>query len=319
MKSIQEEAARWFARLKNAEPDHPDRGRFEAWLASSPAHAAEYAAIENVWSDFDSAPRLDKLADAMERGSLAEAQHTDGRRRLLKRGVLGLFLCTGAGNLAWEGLRYWKGLPIERLALRTGIGEAGHKVLPDGSHVTLGADAQLEVLYYRDRRVVNLADGDAIFDVVRDPARPFVVEGSLARATVLGTRFAVNRGEERLRVSVERGRVQVEDRSGVSVTLEAGHVAEVEAGRSLRRIAVAAEDGFAWHKGMLVFDNASLQQIAASLSRYRSIPVRVSGRSSQRITAVIQAADIDHFLQDLPSIAAVRVEHLPRETRVTVR
>lgn len=44
MSRVHEEAARWFARMHNAEADDPERGRFEAWLASNPEHAREYAA-----------------------------------------------------------------------------------------------------------------------------------------------------------------------------------------------------------------------------------------------------------------------------------
>jgi transmembrane sensor len=190
------------------------------------------------------------------------------------------------------------------------VGEVGRQVLPDGSHVILGAGSHMSVVFFRNRRVVSLLAGDAVFEVVQDPQRPFVVEGGLARATVLGTRFAVNRGADRSRVSVERGRVRVENARGTElVVLEAGGVAEVAQDGLVRRIAAPASDGFAWQRGTLVFDNASLQEIATCLSRYRRVPVRAEGRSAQRITAVVQSVDIEHFLQSLPTFAAVRIEH----------
>lgn len=315
MKSVQEEAARWFARLRDAGPDHPDRGRFESWLASSPANAAEYAAVEDVWNDFNSASHLDKLAGAMEHRGAAEIARKEGRRRFLKRGVLGLFLGLGSGTAAWHGWRYWEGLPLAQLAARTGVGEVGRQALPDGSQVVLGAGSHIAVRYFRDRREVILLSGDAMFDVVRDPERPFVVDGGPARATVLGTRFAVNRSAGRSRVSVESGRVQVENAQGTgAVVLEAGQVAEVREGGAVQRIAAAASDGFAWQRGTLVFDDATLQEIAAGISRYRRIPVRADGRSDQRITAVVQTADIEHFLQSLPTFTSVRVENRAGET-----
>jgi len=315
MKSVEEEAARWFARLRDAGPDHPDRGRFESWLASSPVNAAEYAAVEDVWNDFNSASRLGDLAGAMERRGAAEIARKEGRRRFLKRGVLGLFLGIGSGGAAWQGWRYWQGLPLAQLAARTGVGEIGRQVLPDGSQVVLGAGSHISVKYFRDRRVVFLLSGDAIFDVVKDPLRPFVVEGGAARATVLGTRFAMNRGTDRSRVSVESGRVQVENAQGAgAVILEAGQVAEVLKGGAVLRLSAPASDGFAWQRGTLVFDDAGLQEIAASISRYRRTPVRVEGNSGQRITAVVQTIDIEYFLQSLPTFTSVRVENRAGET-----
>lgn len=320
MRSVKEEAALWFARLRDAGPDHPDRGRFEAWLASSPAHAVEYSAIEDVWNDFNSAPRLDALAGAVERCSVAQKELKASRRQMLKRGVLGLFLCAGAGAAAWGGMQYWQGLPLMQLASQTGVGEVGHQLLPDGSQVTLGAGSTIDVSYFRNRRIVHLLRGDAVFDVAKDPGRPFIVEGGLARATVLGTRFAVNRGDERVRISVESGHVKVENADGAgAIVLEPGQVAEVGKGGAVSRITAATADGFAWQRGTLVFDNASLQEIAASLSRYRRTPVRAVEQSDQRITAVVQTVDIELFLQSLPTFAAVRLESVAGATHLLPR
>jgi transmembrane sensor len=315
--TAREEAARWFARLQGAGPDHPDRGRFEAWLAADPAHAAEYAAIADVWSDFESPQRLRDLAGAMERESAAAAWRSRERRKFLKRGTLAVALTAGAGAAGLHGWQFWQGLPVMQFTARTGTGETGRQELPDGSRILLGADTRIEVAYSRNRRSIILVHGDAIFDVAHDPDRPFVVEGGLARATVLGTRFAVNRGPSRLRVSVERGRVQVDDGLGsLPILLEAGQVAEVDRGTPLHRLVAAATDGFAWQRGMLVFDDATLEEIAASLSRYRRVPVRVVGATGQRVTAVVQSSDIEYFLQSLPSVARVGIEEHAGETLI---
>lgn len=317
MKSVREEAARWFARLHDAGPEHPDRSRFEAWLTASPANAAEYAAIAEVWDDFDSSKRLDKLASAIER---EHAAITHGRRKFLKRGLLGIFLAAGAGVACHQGWQLWQSIPVVQFAAQTGTGEIGRQALPDGSQVTLGADTRIEIAFARNRRTVTLVRGDAVFDVTPDANRPFVVEGGLARATVLGTRFAVNRGKSRTRVSVAHGRVRVDDLLGSApVILEAGQVAEVMLGGAAHRSTAAAADGFAWQRGVLVFDNATLDEIAADLSRYRRVPVRVSGASGQRVTAVVQSSDIESFLQSLPAVAQVGIEDRPGETRIVPR
>jgi transmembrane sensor len=65
MNPLWEVAARWFVRMAGADPEDPERGRFEAWLAASPAHAAAYAAIADTWSDLESGVRCDALAQAM--------------------------------------------------------------------------------------------------------------------------------------------------------------------------------------------------------------------------------------------------------------
>jgi transmembrane sensor len=119
---------------------------------------------------------------------------------------------------------------------------------------------------------------------------------------------------------VESGVVRVDDATGTaSVVLEAGQVADVAPGAGVRRPAAPATDGFAWQHGTLVFDNASLQEIADGLSRYRRTPVRALVEGEQRLTAVVQSTDIEGFLQSLPSVAPVAVEDGSGETLIVPR
>lgn len=108
---------------------------------------------------------------------------------------------------------------------------------------------------------------------------------------------------------------------GGDINLEAGNAAEIGTAKSPREVAGAPEDAFAWERGTLVFTNASLSEIAASISRYRSIPVRMllSAGREPRITAVVQIADIESFLLSLPAIVPVRVVRTPNETRIVPR
>jgi transmembrane sensor len=59
------------------------------------------------------------------------------------------------------------------------------------------------------RSVTKLVRGGARFAVVHDPSRVFRVEADDVAVEVLGTRFIVERVAERVRVSVESGRVRV--------------------------------------------------------------------------------------------------------------
>jgi transmembrane sensor len=57
--------------------------------------------------------------------------------------------------------------------------------------------------------VVQLANGAAMFDVVRNPSRVFRVQVANVTVEVLGTHFLVERGDASAWVSVESGRVRV--------------------------------------------------------------------------------------------------------------
>jgi transmembrane sensor len=304
MSSPREQAARWFTRLLDIPDDHPERARFDSWLRADPRHRAEYQAFCELWGDLGSTRKIETLAQQMEKHS--------GRRRFLRNGVLGLAGLLVAG-VAW---RQWASRGIYEAQLQTAKGERQRHRLPDGSELSLGADTRIQVRYDGERRQVFLLQGEVIFEVARAPERPFVVESGLARVTVLGTRFAVNRLHDRLRVCVERGRVSVADEHS-SLQLGAGEVAQITRGGGLQNLALPASDGFAFERDRLVFTRADLSEIADSLSRYRERPVTAAkGSKSPSITAVVQLNDIDSFLAALPKIAAVQVVQLNGSTQL---
>lgn len=64
------------------------------------------------------------------------------------------------------------------------------------------------------RNHVELSRGGARFSVIHDPTRRFVIEAGAVTIQVLGTEFSVQRAADRVLVSVERGRVRVQDENG---------------------------------------------------------------------------------------------------------
>ncbi|CAG0996519.1 Protein FecR [Methylophilaceae bacterium] len=318
-KRLREEAARWFARMQNAAPDHPDRGRFEAWLMSSPAHASEYAAFAETWDDFDSISRLQSLAQALE---LKKAELGDKYVKTVVRGVLGIFLAITCSLL---GYQVWMAQPVYTLASSTSIGEIKRQQLADGTLLTLNADTSAEIIYYRNKRTAVLKRGEVIFDVAGEPERPFIIDSGHARITVLGTHFAVNRLNRLVRVSVDHGRVRVEAQDAEGNTmheplvLSGGEVAEVDAGKTPARVQRNAQDAFSFQSGSVTFQQATMDEIAETLSRYRKKPIVAVEGNGQHVTAIVQVVDIESFLQVLPKIAPVRVSETANNTQILRR
>ncbi|HRE84452.1 MAG TPA: FecR domain-containing protein [Opitutaceae bacterium] len=84
------------------------------------------------------------------------------------------------------------------------------KILADGSSVELKEGAKFEVDYRaRERRIV-LTDGEALFDVVSSPERPFIVNVGDIEVRALGTAFSVSVTEGEVTVLVTHGVVRVD-------------------------------------------------------------------------------------------------------------
>lgn len=322
---VQQEAARWFARMRDAEPDHPERSRFEAWLLADPLHASEYAAFADTWEDFDSTARLQSLAQALQRKREEWRQQRASLGKRMAGGIMGLVLVVTSGLLGFELWRERQAQPLLTAAHDTAIGETARLTLGDDTRLTLNADTRIEVAYYRDRRTVTLKRGEAIFEVARDAARPFVVDSGHARVTVLGTRFAVNRLSHLVRVGVDHGRVRVEAQGAAGanaspLVLSDGQVAEVLAGGQPQHSQRHAGDAFSFADGYIRFERASLHEIAETLSRYRKSPVTASSAATEpHITAVVKLSRIDQFLKQLPLIAPVTVDDGGQSVRLAPR
>ncbi|WP_353177542.1 FecR family protein [Delftia acidovorans] len=329
MTTPREEAARWFIRMHRdagAQPGAADAAAWRTWMDADPRHAAEYAAFEALWQDFDSTPRTEALATAV---NTAARQRRNTRRAAITRGVLGVAGLGTAGLLAWRGWLEWQDATVFALARDSAIGERIVLNLPDASVLTLGPASRIATRYTRRQRAVVLEQGEALFDVARDADRHFTIDAGQARITVLGTRFTVNRLPGLVRVSVEHGtvRLAVKGAEGEpSLLLQAGEVGELpdesagavpgadgaHASPRPRRVQRDARDSFSSiERGLIVFDSAGLGEIAATLSRWRRQPVRAAvadGTGGPRITAAVQRADVESFLDALPRIAAVRVQ-----------
>ena len=97
--------------------------------------------------------------------------------------------------------------------------------LEDGSVVYLAGNTSLQYPQHfsSDRREVSL-QGNALFDVAGNRARPFVIETEDTRIEVLGTAFNVkSSGSSPFELSVQRGEVKVTlKKSGQDIHVKAG-------------------------------------------------------------------------------------------------
>ncbi len=320
---IRKEAAKWFARMQYAEADHPERSTFEAWLMQSNLHADEYLAISAAWDDFDSTSKINALAQAMLRKKDSAASN---RKKIMQIASKSLVL-TAIGLFSLFGYQAWQSQPVVNMASNTTIGKISQQALDDGSKLILNANSEVEVIYYRNKRLVKLKRGEAVFDVVKDVNRPFIVESQFARVTVLGTRFVVNQIDGRVIVSVDHGQVKVESlyaKNSIPILITNGQVAEIKPNAQPTRLKRDAADAFAFLDGKLIFNEASLNEIAESLSRYRKKPVIATIKSAAQqsstqphITAVLNIAEMERFLTLMPQIAQVNVKDTSDRTEIS--
>lgn len=305
--TVRDDAAQWFVRLQEPVVDVEVHRRFQAWLDEHSQHRNEFELLQGLWSAAD-------LVPAARLRALCEAPPALKKRRpVLRYAVAASVLAVALGLGLFNGLNHPAPYTAE---FSTALNERRHVALPDGSAVDLDSRSRIQVRFEKGQRNVELSEGEAMFSVEHDTSRPFVVAAGSGKVTVTGTRFDVRRGASETRVVVEQGTVKVQGHDAADsdfINLTAGLGTHVDArGNVAAAYAVNPAEMTAWRSGKLVFNNASLADVAEQVSRYREKPLKVGNAAvgNLRLTSVFKSDNTDALLKALPSILPVAVRTL---------
>jgi transmembrane sensor len=325
---ISEEAAQWLLELRTGDIDAAGLRDFDGWLRASPEHIRAFIDMAAIWHEggaIDSRRRLDveaiiararseenivalaagqELPPATRTASVSPietasetARESVGSRRAraarravaasLLVAVIATALILGSGLLS-RSTTYVSGLRTRRSI-----------VLPDGSTALLDSRSRLRVSYTAAARAVELLQGQALFRVVKDIERPFLVQAGHTVVRDVGTVFDVNRREDGTIVTVVEGRVAVANPSETArpqpaypsapAYVSAGQQLEVQGGRfPLRPSDIDVSSQIAWTHGQVVLESATLAEVAQVFTRYstRRLVAQDLGKKPLRLSGV---------------------------------
>ena len=174
-------------------------------------------------------------------------------------------------------------------------------LLADGTTVWLSRNSRLSYpKKFRGRtREVHL-DGEAFFEVVKNPKKPFSVSTRHAVVTVLGTAFNVNSDSLQSIVSVVSGKVNVQSEySGSGVTVLPGFMASVTPD-GLEKSQITNPNYLSWKTGVFLFEDTPLPDVIKELNRYYPKPVKLNTVQQNRLfTAHFEQAQQGDILEIL--------------------
>jgi transmembrane sensor len=268
-------AAQWFAARRAGLNPRLER-QFKEWLLRDRSHADEYAVCELLWEASTEAARLEPQPPPMAARVPWRLAAAGAIASII---VVASFLWTTAPQ-AWK----------------TTAGEQRTVLLADGSWVTLNTRTRIDVRLSRTAREVELREGEAFFEVAKDPARPFTVRTPLGFAQAVGTQFNVYLDEDRLRVTTAKGSVLVDGAARENAVLvNAGTQAELRAGDAQAQVTAAnLTTVLGWRAQRLDVDDAPLAAVLKDFSRYTPTNIRAASPEigSLRVSAVLRVGDI---------------------------
>lgn len=353
---IYSEACEWFVECRSGALADTARREFDRWLRKSPEHLSAYLEIAAIWNEGSAldpqhqwdAEKLIAAARADEGNviplslptapiaSAATAQPAVWSRRPRAIAASIAIIALAVGALVWSVL-------LQTPTYTTGVGEQRSIVLADGSTVELNSRSRVTVRYSERERAIELLEGQALFRVAKDQARPFVVTSGDTRVRAVGTQFDVYKKHSGTIVTVVEGKVailtniadpdlesmavdpealarppslQIEEQNSVqggagpTILLSAGEQATVTRARIQAAIHPNIASAIAWRQRQLVFESASLAEVAEEFNRYneRQLVVRDADLYDFHISGVFSSTDpasLIRFLRERPGVQVI--------------
>lgn len=164
--------------------------------------------------------------------------------------------------------------------IKTALGQQIQIQLIDGSKIWLNAGTSLkyDTKMYRQSSTRSVEiNGEAYFEIAKNPQRPFIVKTGSQKITVLGTHFNVCAYNNELgeRTTLLEGSVSISAGKDI-LFLKPGEQVSVDR-QTIKKIKVNAESFVAWKDGMFSFNEDNLAEIMKRISRWYDIDVIFQG------------------------------------------
>lgn len=331
------EAVPWtlLAKYLAGECDPRERAEVAAWLADDPSNAQLLDEMRAAWA---------------AAGAAAHQPDVEGILRRSKRGRPELRIAPGGRAPVERRSRrlVWAAVAVIAASLVVTVWRAGPELSPWMSQpprgpqreLTTAARQQLTVrfddgtriqlapgsrLHYADPAATGATprdvtlDGEAVFDVVHDPAHPFTVRAGALVTRDVGTRFIVRAygADQPAEVTVAAGSVSVSvrpapgRRAAPPMLLVADQRVRADAEGVLSRdVNVDTTSALAWTAGRLVFAATPMREVVPELARWYGIDVRLgdSVLAERRLSATFTGEPVASVLMSVAAAVDARAE-----------
>jgi transmembrane sensor len=326
--SLPDTAAKWDARLRSVDCTEAEREAFAAWCRADSRHRQEYDELQAMLVALRESGEVPEIRALREAALNAAPPVSVRRRRLLPFGLA----AAAAAAVAIVGVAalrdYLPTGPMQNPvpAYATAIGERSTTRFEDGSVAVLNTNTQLAVDFTGAERRVTLLRGQALFEVAKDPARPFIVIAGEQRITAIGTVFDVRYEGDAVQVTLVEGVVDVAPAAPAGTHLVAAvripKPVRLSAGQQLVTTAIATptmpqvatadlERATMWQQGRVFFEDAPLSQAVAEMNRYSNTQVVVGDASldAYRVNGMFRTGQQSNFVLALEQYFPLEVEH----------
>ncbi|AEG01274.1 FecR family protein [Methylomonas methanica] len=307
------QALAWLLRLRD-DPDNAElRQELADWIADDAANRSAFRKAEQQWEWME---QFKAQSFKARDHALRYRPSTHQRRPKPAAYAVAAVLLAGIG-LALFSPQGLIGLPQH---YSVGTGQRQTITLSDGSALELNTGSRVKVRFNRYRRLVEIEQGEAFFNVKHDEDRPFVVQAAEVSVTDMGTAFDVYKQAERVNVVVTEGAVEIETRHEVRELKAGGQIAVDQLQHFIQPDDADIAAATAWRQGLLVFRGRRLGEVLAEIGRYHEVQIRLPDPklADLKVNGSFPTAGLDKLLNAVTALLPVEIKRLS-ETEILLQ
>ena len=300
------------------------------WMKESDENAGELFRMEEIYQLGKFPFEEENLVVRAERrlGRRLEQENQKKQEVFKLRSVLRYAAAIVGVMVLAAGLAYWFRNKAEELVVASaGPGQVREMLLPDGTKVWLNQSSVLKYprAFEGKERHVYL-DGEAYFEVSKNPKKPFRVKANGVTIRVLGTHFNVNAyaADSLVETTLLEGSVSVSNNAnGKQMILKPNETAiyRKSTGILSMHINANAQNEISWREGVLSFNDISMGEIARQLSHHFNVTIQIKSeqlRNYKLNARFKQNETLEEILEMLAPIVGFTY-HMPQSNLIELK
>jgi ferric-dicitrate binding protein FerR (iron transport regulator) len=286
-----------------------ERGYFEQWLQESETNRQVFQSLQAYWLQKDSLNKELKLTKERiwnERRSKQAKGNFDWKPLRAAAAIILIVLSVGyflKDELVSNPTQPRAEQAVSMINKSATAGAKLETILPDGSLVKLNSESSLQYpSNFNDSARVVYLQGEAYFEVIHNPAKPFSVISKDVKTTVLGTSFVVSayQDDQSVKIALASGKVQTEilniDNQSINLLTPGEYIDYKE--NKIEKGVFNKKEVFGWKDGLLFFKNNSYSQAIAKLERWFGVEFVLEGaQPTWRLNGEYQNANLESIVE----------------------
>jgi transmembrane sensor len=183
-------------------------------------------------------------------------------------------------------------------------------VLPDGSIAWLNKNSVISFSNNQDKERNVILNGEAFFEVVKNPDKPFIITSKNAVTQVLGTSFNLIAFDtaQMVKLSVATGKVSFKStKTNLAQIVIANEAALIDSIGLNNKLSQFDINEITWKENKLIFNDVPLTEAIKSIEHYYGVSISVNNPllNNCHVTCEFTNANLTQVLDDLSKILSI--------------